>query len=767
MRIMEKIKDLQADEATAKIGEGSAVVKYYREARAALSYPPVMTLDNGGEYPTSHIIQVGAGGLHTLAPKKPTAMPLPDDLRPTAIDWQPIVEVTPSATAIDCGGLIMPGPQGSTVVSQPHTVQIAWDGAIRCHLCRLPYSPLKSWPWRRWFGDAGRLPMYIDGVGGVTYHPRTGESLTLQLWGKGDSGVLWRRDAFPAFSILEIGGVDFPPAAGVSHVTFESGTGSNRAVTFSVYEHDERTCWWNMPVVFDLTGFRHTLFVAIDNADGLPQSTSFYVGVYSHSSFAGRLALTGVSGALSWECTIKASLVGAVPTGCDIHILNKGDKPMSALSWWHITLTDVVSSTSAFGVSLMLIHQNVAGLASYSFAAVVSDLPEPPVNPYTGTYSPVTLSEGEPDDAVTVPSAGNSLPLPTADTMASGWLTPSDMRERGYNVGTSVFSVPCVVPMDWDGSHDMPTDEFVAKMQAKSDEWGCIVTYPYHRYAPAVFAGVYTDGDLRVGVRWNPYTFGSHAHAFSTLPKSWAGKTMLIGYREDDTETVLGSRHVLQGTGWNVLAEGEYVETETVAPIGAGHNVIHWYSFKIPPHMPAAFLIGRYETGFMRIEQRRDFPVPFAPAFASIRTNWPNVLRAGGMGGRLTGLTLPACAYDIVLHWWSEDGKSYALPFKAVAVERSASAVSETRRDAMAADLLSSQREQYNTMRCETLTRYRCAMELDEEEQRAAATLAESPFFCYTTAEDEDTRHWCEVDGVKTEWTATEAATIEITIKDI
>ena len=539
---MENLKDLQADEATAKIGTGSAVIKYYREARAALSYPPVMTLDTGGEYPTSHIVQAGAGDLHTLVPKKSTAIPLPDDLRPTSDDWQPIAEVTPSATAIDCGGFAYPGPQGSTIVTQPKTVQIAWDGAIKCHLCRLPYSPLKSWPWRRWFGRADKLPMYLDGLGGVMYHPQ---------------------------------------------------------------------------------------------------------------------------------------------------------------------------------------------------------------------------------DAETVPSTDNGLPLPSSNTMASGWLTPSDMRERGYNVDTSVFSVPCVVPLDWDGSHDMPTEEFIEKMQAKSDEWGSIVTYPYYRFAPAVFAGVYTDGDLRVGVRWNPYAFGAHAHAFATLPKKWAGKTVLIGYREPDTEAVLGYRHVLQNTASYVLAEGEYVKTETAAPVG-GFSTIHWYSFAVPAKMPAAFLIGRYGPGWTRIEQRRDFPVPFAPAFASIRTNWRGVVGGSpSLRGRLTDMTQPACSYGIVLHWWTEDGKSYALPFKAVAVERSASVVSETRRDGMAADLLSSGREQYNTMRGESLTRYRCAMELDEDEQRAAATLAESPFFCYTTAEDEDTRHWCEVDGVKTEWTATEAATIELTIRDI
>ena len=763
---MENLKDLQSDEATAKIGTGSAVVKYYREARAALSYPPVMTLDTGGEYPTSHIIQAGAGDLHTLVPKKPTAIPLPDDLRPTSDDWQPTAVVTPSATAIDCGGFSAPGPQGSVVVTQPKTVQIAWDGAIKCHLCRLPYSPLKSWPWRRWLGGADKLPMYIDGLGGATYHPQEGEDLILPLWG-GEKGVLWRRDAFPVFSGLTVDRVEYLPAPGVFSVSFRSGSGSNSSVKYRQNGDDGPINWWSMPVIYSLTSFRHSLFIEIGNVGGLPQSSSFYVGVYSHSSFAGGLALAAGSVEGAWKCTINATLVAAVPTGCDIHLINKGDKPLSLINWWHVSISNAESSTSAFGIGLTLIHQNVADLASYSFAAVASDSATPPVNPYTGTYSPVTLYEGIPQDAETVPSTDNGLPLPSSNTMNSGWLTPSDMRERGYNVDTSVFSVPCVVPTDWDGSHDMPTDEFVAKMQAKSDEWGCIVAYPYYRFAPAVFAGVYTDGDLRVGVRWNTAAFGAHAHVFSTLPKAWAGKTVLIGYREDDTEAVLGFRHVLQNTASNVLAEGKYVKTETVAPVG-GFGTIHWYSFAVPAKMPAAFLIGRYGSGWMRIEQRRDFPVPFAPAFASIRTNWRGVVGGSpSLRGRLTDMTQPACSYDIVLHWWREDGKSYALPFKAVAVERSASVVSETRRDAMAADLLSSQREQYSTMRGESLTRYRCAMELDDEEQRAAATLAESPFFCYTTAEDEDTRHWCEVDGVKTEWTATEAATIELTIKDI
>ena len=763
---------MQKDEATASVTGGTGgSIQYYREARAALSYPPVMMSDRVTHAPDL-IVQTGTGDgeRHTLAPKTPTPIPMPDDLRPTSDDWQPIAEVLPLPTAIDIRGDV----SATGEIRPPESVQVAWDGAIRCHLCRLPYSPLKSWPWRRWFGDAGRLPMYIDGLGGVTYHPREGEDLVLQLWGKG-GGVLWRRDAFPVFSELTIDYMDYPPAVGISTLTFRSGSGSVGAVRHAVYDAaDALVNWWSMPAIYDLTGFRHSLFVAINNADGLPQSTSFFVGVYSHSSFAGRLALTAGSGEGAWTCTIKASLVGAVPAGCNIHILKKGDKPMSVLNWWHVTITDAKSSASAFGVGLTLIHQNVADLASYSFAAVVSDVPSPPVNPYTGTYSPVTLSEGVPTDAETVPSDGKSLPLPTASTMQSGWLTPSDMRTRGYNVDTSVFSVPCVVPLDWDGSHDIPDDEFIAKMQAKSDEWGCIVTYPFYRYAPAFFAGVYTDGDLRVGVRWNAYVFGAHAHALATLPKAWAGKTVLIGYREPDTDSVIGYRHVLLDVHSHVLSDGVHAYSETVAPVGDGYNVIHWYSFTLPQKTPTAFLIGRYGQGWMRIEQRRDFPVPLAlsPAFASIRANWPNVLRANGMGGRLTSLILPACAYDIVLHWWSEDGKSYALPFKAVAVERSASVVSETRRDIVAADMLSSQREQYNTMRGESLTRYRCAMELDEEEQKTAATMAQSPFFCYTLASDEGgeeapPRHWCEVDGVKTEWTATEAATIEITIKDI
>lgn len=525
------IKDIHKSPAQAVIdSEAKDVINYYAEERAALSYAPVMTSDRGSNYPTQLMISADGETWSELPAERTTPVPLPRDLRPTADDWQPSCEVSPSSVGYDLGGF-------TATNLAPKKISVTWPKPITAYLCRKPYSPLTSWPWRTWWGDS--LPLYVEGLAGL------------------------------------------------------------------------------------------------------------------------------------------------------------------------------------------------------------------------------------PIDEVTVPSEGHALELPTANTMESGWLTPSDLQARGYDVDTSVFSVPCVVPTDWDGSHDMPSDEFTAKMQAKSDAWGCIVAYPFYKYAPAVFAGVYTDGDLRVGAQWNKYAFGAHAHVFCTLPRAWAGETVLIGYREPDTATIKGSQHVLQDVQSHVLAKGVYSHSETVAPVGDGYNVIHWYSFAIPRIHLAAFLIGRYSAGWMRLEQKRNFPVPFAPAFATIRPNWPGALRNNGLGGRLTDMILPACAYDIVLHWWAEDGKSLALPFKEVAVERSAKVVAETKTDVIASDWLTAERAQFTTMRGETETRYRCALDLDEDEAKTAATIAESPFYCYTTADDEVTRHWCELVDVKEEWSNGETAEITITIKGI
>lgn len=766
------IKDIHKSPAQAVIdSEAKDVINYYAEERAALSYAPVMTADRGSNFPTPLLISTAGEATWSQLPplRQTTPVPLPQDLRPTAEDWQPSCEVTPSTEGYDLGGFIVPGGGGTTKPTAPKKVSITWPSSITAYLCRLPYSPLTSWPWRVWWGDS--LPLYIEGGRGVTYHPQEGGTLVLAKNVTGD-GVLWQRDAFPYFSELRIAGRDYAPAKGVELIRFISGNGNATYsdVYYQVYDEQAQdfSDWVSFPVAMDLTGVRHSIFVTIANVEGLPATTSFFVGVASNSLLAGRLTLSSAAYEAAWDCKITTKLVSSVPTGCDIYLLKKedGNKPINVLSWWQVSISDVTSSASAMGIGLTLMHQNFPDLASYSFLTVASDSAVPPLNPYTHSYSPVTLFDGLPIDETTVPSEGHPLELPTANTMNSGWLTPSDLRARGYDVDTSVFSVPCVVPQDWDGSHSLPSDEFIAKMQAKSDEWGCIVSYPFYKYAPAVFAGVYDDGDLRVGARWNVAVFGSHAHVCCTVPRAWAGKTVRIGYREDG-KAQKNAEHVLSNLESKLLGRGVFVNSETVAPIGMGHNNINWFDFQFPAKITTAFLIGRHRPGFMRLEQRRNFPVPFAPAFASLRPNWPGALRNNGLGGRLTDMTLPACAYDIVLHWWTEDGKSLALPFKAVAVERSAKVVAETKTDVLADDWMTAERTQYTTMRGETETRYRCALELDEEEAKTAATIAESPFFCYTTADDEVTRHWCELVDVKEEWSNGETDEITITIKDI
>ena len=518
---MENLKDLQADEATAKIGTGSAVIKYYREARAALSYPPVMTLDTGGEYPTSHIVQAGTGDLHTLVPKKSTAIPLPDDLRPTSDDWQPIAEVTPSATAIDCGGFAYPGPQGSTIVTQPKTVQIAWDGAIKCHLCRLPYSPLKSWPWRRWFG--GARPMFL--AARVQTSPQGGEVITVNETSEEINCDIDYSKATQPYIVGGEGGLAIEDNGAAYPYAVRWRCGRNSFV-LPMYNYD--TIGVEEPT--------HTFDILFPMRDG---TATIYLLMFCRITYAG-----------------KSKPIAASP--------REGEWTYSRLTW----------------------AQRYGMLAGFGLKSKFAIAPSSSLCVFTITFDGLSRPAG-------------------ATHIRFSFLEPPMGRNSLY------------------------------------------------------FAGSFEQPPL------NPYT-GNYAPFVRTLR----------------------------------------------------HDLLSLPANRVPR-------------------------------------------------GRLTDMTQPACSYGIVLHWWTEDGKSYALPFKAVAVERSASVVSETRRDGMAADLLSSGREQYNTMRGESLTRYRCAMELDEDEQRAAATLAESPFFCYTTAEDEDTRHWCEVDGVKTEWTATEAATIELTIRDI
>lgn len=546
---MESLKELQKDEATAKIGTGSATIKYYREARAALSYPPVMTLDTGTEYPTSHIIQTGDGDRHTLTPKTPTPIPMPDDLRPSSDDWQPIAEVLPRSTAIDCGGFSYPTPQGGTEVTQPKTVQVAWDGAIECHLCRLPYAPLTSWPWRWWFGNTGRLPMYIDGVGGVTYHPQEGDVCDLDAY-TGDD-VLFEPAAFPMVSGgVTINGVT-RTAGGIISASLFADAQTGKSGLVKTYAAGGSSVSLNYIVT---ASNRHWLEMTLENRDGMPAVTHGYsVGLLVNgAAMAGAMAITSAAqpdtvNYWRWR-SIKGTLRTMQPLGYKIIVPNC-EYPIDAVAWFSISATIPTGATSATASKLRVtfVHNKLGFPVMVAAADTTSAAP--PVTETTGTVTPLVFKVG-------------------GDADRSAIL--SDPARRGY----------------------------------------------------------------------------------------------------------------------------------------------------------------------------------------------------------ITGMILPNCAYDIILHWWSEDGKSYALPFKAVEVERSASVVSETRRDIMADDLLSSRREQYSTMRGESLTRYRCAMELDEEEQKTAATMAQSPFFCYTLASEEDgeeapTRHWCEVDGVRTEWSGTEASTIEITIKDI
>ena len=533
----QEISDIHQSPAQAVIdATAKDVINYYTEERAALAYAPVMQSDRGENFPTRLLISVDGETWSELPAGKATPVPLPDGLRPTAEDWQPSCEVTPSPAGFDLGGF-----EADNLA--PKKISISWPQPITAYLCRLPYSPLKSWPWRRWFGAEDKLPMHIDGLGGVTYHPQEGD-------------------------VIE-------------------------------YTPDEVAT--NCAVVYDAGATPYGVNDLLHKGEAIPIGTvRAYQSDYS------------LTPDLFFYCGDAA--------GSSPHIV--------------ISSVDYAMNRAMFIVSVDL--DKVDG--------------QPETNTiYLGLYLP--------DDVTDHPVIGRA-PSSTAFNQWSYESVSVDLQDP--------------TPLG-----------FALKNTAN----GCVMT----------------------SIVWMQLTF-TGLKASGRLPPAL---NLTISFRPPSAGTCL-----------------------VVATKGTP-----------PPLNPYT---GNY--------------APFVIGRAACRAD---ILNSPKLRGRLTDMRLPACAYDIVLHWWSEDGKSYALPFKAVAVERSAKVASETKTDSIAGTWQTASRTQYNTMRGETQTRYRCAMELDDEEQRTAATLAESPYYCYTAADDENTRHWCEVDDVKTEWSSTETAAIEITIIDI
>lgn len=509
------IKDIHKSPAQAVVDEEAKdVINYYTEERAALSYAPVMTADRGSNYPTQLMISADGETWSELPAKTATPVPLPRDLRPTADDWQPSCEVSPSSVGYDLGGF-------TATNLAPKKISVTWPSPITAYLCRLPYSPLASWPWRTWWGNAS--PSYM--AAGVQRSP-AGE---------------------------EVIGID------------ETREQANCDVDYS-------------------------------------KSTQPYI--------------VGGAGGISIE--------------------DNGTPYPYALRY-------------------------VCGEASFTL----------PVYNYS------TLEVEKPTHTFDI-------------------LFP--MR-----VGVTTIYLMMFCRHTYDG---------------KSKP-----------LAAAPHAGEWTYSRLTWAQRYKiPIGFGLKTK-FASFPS-----TMLC------------------------------VFTITFADLACPEGATHVrFSLSEPPlGHNSLFFAGSYEQP--AVNPLTNNYAPFVRTLRHDLLRNPANLAARG---RLTDMTLPACAYDIVLHWWTEDGKSLALPFKAVAVERSAKVVAETKTDVIAADWLSAERTQYTTMRGETETRYRCAIDLDEDEAKTAATIAESPFYCYTTAADEVTRHWCELTDVKEEWSSGETAEITITIKDI